>query len=577
MNLFLNIINTTVFEEIGVWILALVVFVIVLGVIILIHEGGHFFFAKKAGILCHEFSIGMGPVVKSVKKGETSYSIRAVPIGGFVSMAGEDTNESMLQIGQEVSLGFKEVEESSLTYSKDGATTLQHRMVRAVSEISITDKVVKEITGKVVKYDLYSAEGNPMYIVLDVEGKEEEYLVARDAFYVLSEKQQIQMAPYERCYESKTKLQRFLTVFAGPFMNFVLAFLIFLVVGLASGVPNEDSSEIGKISEGYHASTVLQAGDVIVKLDETEINSWNDISKYLETKLGAKDIKVTYKRGEDIKVDTIKLTNFSYRIGVSNRGFEDYTGSGLQVSLLFDDHYVASKAGIKNGDVIIGYEYNDEYKEVKTWEELFGFLDKNKNLESLKLKVKVAIRNQNGELVKDENGDYKFESEPKDVPTDVWTERSIHDIASGIAADTVIGISSTTRFDFFGGIANAFVLFWNSITAVFVTLGALFGNSQITINELSGPVGIFAVVKQYLATDIITFLSFVGLISANIGLVNLLPLPALDGGRIVFIGYELVTGKKVNKKLETALINIVFWLVMILFVYITFKDIFRLF
>ena len=161
--------------------------------------------------------------------------------------------------------------------------------------------------------------------------------------------------------------------------------------------------------------------------------------------------------------------------------------------------------------------------------------------------------------------------------SDVWTERSINEIASGVSSNTLIGISPTTRFSFFGGIGNAFKLFWNSIASVFLTLGALFGNSQITVNELSGPVGIFAVVKQYLGTDILTFLSFVGLISANIGLVNLLPLPALDGGRIVFIGYELVTGKKVNKNVETTLINIVFWLVMILFVYITFKDIIRLF
>ena len=132
-------------------------------------------------------------------------------------------------------------------------------------------------------------------------------------------------------------------------------------------------------------------------------------------------------------------------------------------------------------------------------------------------------------------------------------------------------------FDFFGGIVNGLALFWNSLTAVFVTFKALFTNNQITINELSGPVGIYAVIKQYLETDFLSFLSFVGMISANIGLVNLLPLPALDGGRIVFIGYELVTGKKVNKNVETALINIVFWLVMGLFVYITFKDIIRLF
>ena len=580
MNLFSFLVNAVTFGDVMIWVGAFIVFIIVLGVIILLHEGGHFFFAKKAGILCHEYALGMGPVIKSVKKGETSYSIRAIPIGGFVSMAGEDTNETMLEKGQQVSLAFKEVEESSLTYSKDGATTLQHRMVRVVSEISVTDKVVKEVTGIVKEYDLYSAEGNPMYIVLDVNGEEQKFLVARDAFYVLSEKQSIQMAPYERCYESKTKLQRFLTVFAGPFMNFVLALFIFLVVGLCSGVPNLDSTEIGGVTAGHYAEVhkLLQTGDKIIKLDDTKINSWNELSQYLDSKLGQEEIVVTFERSGEIKTEIIKLTNYSYRIGVSNKGFEDYDGDGVQVLTLFDDHYVISQAGIQNGDVILEYS-EDEGKSYKpfVWKDVFEFLDKNHDLSSLNLKVKKAIRDSNGELVLDKDGKCKFE-DPTPITTTIWSERSINDIASGVAADTVIGISTTTRFDFFGGIANAFALFWNSITAVFVTFGALFGNPQITINELSGPVGIFAVVKQYLTeTDFITFLSFVGMISANIGLVNLLPLPALDGGRIVFIGYELITGKKVNKNVETALINIVFWLVMGLFVYITFKDVFRLF
>jgi regulator of sigma E protease len=169
------------------------------------------------------------------------------------------------------------------------------------------------------------------------------------------------------------------------------------------------------------------------------------------------------------------------------------------------------------------------------------------------------------------------EGKDKPVTTDVWTEASMDDINNGISTKTAIGIAAGTKFSFFGGLGNAFLLFWDSVTSVFKTFGALFGNSQISINELSGPVGIFAVIKTYLETDFITFLSFVGLISVNIGLVNLLPLPALDGGRIIFILYELITKKKVNKKVETALINIVFWAVMLLFVYITFKDVIRLF
>ena len=562
MNLFSFLVNAVTFGDVMFWIYALIVFIVVLGVIILLHEGGHFFFAKKAGILCHEYALGMGPVVKSIKKGETSYSIRAVPIGGFVSMAGEDTNESMLQIGQEVSLAFKEVEESSLTYSKDGATTLQHRMVRVVSEISVTDKVLKEVKGTVKEYDLYSEDGSAMYIVLDVDGKEEKYLVARDAYYVLSEKQSIQMAPYERCYESKTKLQRFLTVFAGPFMNFVLALAIFLVVGLCSGVPNLDSAEIGEVTEGYVAEKAgLQAGDVITAFNGTPINSWTDISKYFDDNLGIDEIVVTYERnGKTYNSDPFSPINMSYRLGITNIGYEDYNGDGLKISLLFNtDDKVVNAAGLKDGDVILAYKVNGVEKELKSWEELYKFLDENPNLDNL-------------DIVYTRDGVNKIP-----VNTEVLTNKSIKDYGLGVRAKTMLGISATTHFDFFGGIWNALVMFWNSITTVFVTFGALFGNPQISVNDLSGPVGIFAVIKQYLQTDVLSFLSFVAMISANIGLVNLLPLPALDGGRIIFIGYELITGKKVNKNVETALINIVFWLVMILFVYITFNDIVKLF
>jgi regulator of sigma E protease len=163
------------FGDLLFWLYALVVFVLVLGTIVLLHEGGHFFFAKKAGILCHEYAIGMGPVVKSVKKGETSYSIRAIPIGGFVSMAGEDTNESLLREGQTVSISFKEVSYKDLFYGKE----LENgdEIVKVISEISVTDKAVKEITGKVVSYDLYSKDGEAMFIELDINGEHAKFLV----------------------------------------------------------------------------------------------------------------------------------------------------------------------------------------------------------------------------------------------------------------------------------------------------------------------------------------------------------------------------------------------------------------
>lgn len=75
-------------------IVTLILFIIILGVIILVHEFGHFIFSKKFGVFVHEFAIGMGPKIFSRTKGETEYSIRAIPIGGFCSLAGEDGEET---------------------------------------------------------------------------------------------------------------------------------------------------------------------------------------------------------------------------------------------------------------------------------------------------------------------------------------------------------------------------------------------------------------------------------------------------------------------------------------------------
>ncbi len=75
---------------------------------------------------------------------------------------------------------------------------------------------------------------------------------------------------------------------------------------------------------------------------------------------------------------------------------------------------------------------------------------------------------------------------------------------------------------------------------------------------------------------LITLLSFVGLLSVNLGILNLLPIPALDGGRIVFIGYEAITKKKPNQKVENWLHTIVFFLLIALMIYVTYNDILRL-
>ena len=533
------------------WILALIVFILVLGLIIALHEAGHLFFAKKAGILCHEYAIGMGPVIKQWKKKgkETAISVRAIPFGGFVSMAGEDTNETLLKIGDLVSLKVNDNNE--------------------IIDIIATQKVEGNVKGQVLGYDLYSKDGGPMYIDLDVDGENRHFIATRDTHYVFSPKERIQIAPYDRCFESKKWFPRFITVFGGPLMNFVIALVLFLIVGMITGVSNAEDTILGGTTEYYPASRILQKGDKILKIGEYDVTNWSELSAAMANYSLTEVVNVTYQRdGKQYSAD-IETVIVSYKLGIANFDNDDIESDGdyimnkndkgVKVSVVYSDDYVASKAGIKNGDIILGYYDNDNFIETNDWKSLVSYIEKDDNLTSIKLKVLQG-------------------EEEVDITSSVWTTTSLDQLGVGYSSKTSIGIECATKFSFFGGIGNAFVLFWNSITTVFKTLWALFSNSQIHVTDLSGPVGIFQAVKSYLfGTDFITFISFVALISANIGVVNLLPIPALDGGRILFLIIEGITKKKINKKVETVLNNVVFVLVMILFVFITIKDIFRLF
>jgi len=531
------------------YIYAFIVFIIVLGVIICIHEAGHLFFAKKAGILCHEYSIGMGPIIKQWKKPgkETAISIRSIPLGGFVAMAGEDNNESLLKEGQEIKINLDQN--------------------NIVTDIIVSDKVSGNVSGKVVSYDLYAKDGDELFIDLDVDGNVIHYAVLREAHYVFSPKEKIQIAPYDRCFESKKWWPKFWTVFGGPLMNFVLALFIFLIVGMVAGVPNTKSTKIAELTELYPASRVLKVGDSLKAINGETFDTWTEFSATLAKHMGEEVVSITYERDGKTYTSDVETIIVSYRLGVANFDNNDTEGDGnyiyhsdegLKVAVVYSKSYVASKAGIVNGDIILGYYDGNNLVKTTSWKTLLNYISQNPDMDELKLSVKHA------------------DGSVEDITSQVWKTDSIDSLGLDGEAKTAIGVGCETKFSFFGGIGNAFALFGNSIATVYKTLWALISNSQIHVTDLSGPVGIFSAVKSYLSTDFVTFMSFVGLISANIGVVNLLPIPALDGGRIVFLFYEGITKKKVSKKFENTLNNIVFFLLMGLFVLVTVLDIIRM-
>ena len=502
----------------------IIIFLFVLSLVINIHELGHLFFAKRAGILCHEFSFGMGPRIWSTKKGETRYSIRAIPFGGFVSMAGEELEDDIVKVGKKVRLGF----------DKDN---LVNRIVLNVDDPNYHDYI--EVT--VESCDLKSEEGNKLFI--------NEYEVKRNAMYVM-DKNHIQIAPKDRSFTYKSKWQRFIATFGGPLMNFVLAFFVFLLMSFIAGVPNYNSTEIGVVADDSPASGVFEVGDKILSINGTEITSWDGGSNSLSSILDYSSDSYTFvvlRDGEEVTLSGVSPQYVFYGLGFTSTPGTDE---------VIIDTPLYQETDLKTGDKIISIDGTP----MNSWDDVITY----------------ATTHQAGST--------------KENPTTIVVERDGEQLTFNYVAYgsdvldtqgfpyfyTRIGISVANKFSFFGSFSGAWNGFANASTSIFKTIGLMFSSNQVGVSDLSGFVGIFSITSKAAAAGFISLLSWIGFLSVNLGIVNLLPIPALDGGRLVFLGYEAITNRKPNQKVENWLHTVMFFLLMGLLVFITYNDILRL-
>ena len=546
-------------------IISIIAFVLIIGIIILIHEGGHFFFAKRAGILCHEFALGMGPVIWKKKIGETVFSIRAIPIGGFVSMAGEEVTSELVKKGDKIGVNIENDE---------------------IVEIILDEKKECQLRGEVIDSDLYGEHNEELFITLNNEVQNYHYKVKRDAFYIFEKNQTMQITPYDRSFESKSLWQRFITIFAGPMMNFILAIFIYLIAAFATGVPNYDSKVIGDISNHYPAEGVLLVGDKILEVNDEEISSWKDFSSTLDSFYNDGEIDFNIKvsrNGEDVIVN-LKPAVIINSIGLSNLQVEEKYATDIDgilvgnTAIRYKDDDKKGEYPLKNGDILTGIKINDiEYSlEGKGWEYLIQLFNDIHSAADIRFKYQSYQPNDDNVI---NSNDYVEVDYDKSGLIEPYTDEVLNNQRIE-KIQLILGVSPETHFDFFGCIGQAFKNFWSDFTLIFRTLKLLIAPSdvrQVGVSDLSGFVGIYSLISSYIGAGFIALLMFTALLSVNIGVMNLLPIPALDGGRIAFLGYELVTRKKPSKKVENIINNIFFILLMILFVYVTFNDIVRLF
>lgn len=266
------------------------------------------------------------------------------------------------------------------------------------------------------------------------------------------------IAPYDRQFASKTVGQRAMAIFAGPMMNFILAFVIFLVIGLLQGIPSDDP-RLGKLTDdGAAIEAGLKEGDLVHSIDDIEISSWLDV-------------------------------------------------------------------------------------------------------------VEVIRENPDNELT--------FNVERNGETLEILVTPQVNKLEDGQTIG-LIGVYSPTEKSPLKAVQYGATetYFWTK--AIFAAVGKLV-TGQFTIDALSGPVGIYQSTDMVAQNGIFYLMRWAGMLSINLGIMNLLPIPALDGGRLLFFAVEAIRGKPIDRQKEGMIHFLGFALLMLLMLVVTWNDIQRFF
>lgn len=310
----------------------IIAFILIFFVVVTIHEFGHFIVAKKSGILCQEFAIGMGPKIFHKKIGETNFTIRLLPLGGYVKMPDNvfdfNNDVSMYDLKKGMNIRLKldsndKVEKIILDESNDMELLPIH-----LEDFDLTEKLF--IRGFV--------------------GDESEYFKVRKDACVVFGGMEEQIAPLDRMFSSHSWGKKFWTLFAGPLMNFFLAAVIFIGLAFYTGVPvNNDDAKLGVVADNSPAQTAgLKAGDTITEVNGQSVSTWTGFVEKIKESNGQEltlkvnrdgsiqEVKVTpkeevtkNKKGEEVK---------TYKVGIgkyqeTKKGFVDSIKYGLQETL----------------------------------------------------------------------------------------------------------------------------------------------------------------------------------------------------------------------------------------------------
>jgi regulator of sigma E protease len=444
----------------------IVSFVIVIGILILIHELGHFLVARWSGVGVERFSIGFGPVLLRWRGKETEYCLSAVPMGGYVKMMGEES----------------------------------------------------------------PLEGGPA-------------------------------VPYDpgKAFSLKPLWVRFLIVFAGPGMNFVLAAVIFTLVLATVGRPVWPAV-LGRVAEDAPAAAAgLRTGDRVTAVNGRPVAHWEDLERAISTSEGRPLALAVTRAGAERQVQvTPRLTSVRDPIFKDPREAWDI-GAGPRLTPhigMVSPGSPAERAGLKPGDAVVAVAGQPVFSP----EELTREIQKRPGQT-----FPLAIEREGRPVTLTVSASSVREKQPTGQEADVGR----------------IGVSIVTRavtheaYDPLTAIRNGAARTWD-MTVITVKGFWKIVSGQLPFSNLGGPVLIASETGRQAQEGLVPLALFTAVISVNLAVLNLLPVPMLDGGHLFFFVVEAILGRPLSLRKREWAQQLGFVLLMLVIVLVVYNDLVRL-
>jgi regulator of sigma E protease len=439
---------------------ALISFIVTIGVLVTVHEFGHFWVAKKLGIKVLRFSIGFGKVLKSWQRGDTEYTLCALPFGGFVKML--DENEG---------------------------------------EVDANEK--------------------------------------------------------HRAFNTQNVYKRIAVVIAGPAANFILAIILYAVIftiGTHGIKPVVGLVKINSIAE--HSG--LQAGDQLLSINSQDTPTISEFSMSFIQALEGEILQLkTISKTSDLKTLTLDLKGDF--LANPEQGVEQYLGFEFAMPSLepiIDQVMNASAAdlaGIQSNDKIL----QANGKIIDSWRDFVEVVKRNPN-QPIQLQVERNHRIIELTLTpKNENGTPK----------------------AGVSVRVPEGYLDEWRVLVKKGVLDAFLsanvkVYQLTLLNLKIIKKMILG--EVSLKQLSGPISIADYAGKTAQMGLISFLSFLALISIGLGLLNLLPIPLLDGGHLFFYLLEILKGSPVSQTFQQISIKLGLFVILSLTFVALYNDFLRL-